>query len=141
MFITGRPSNLDPPVIIILPLNILHPRAQSFPLKFSVFAYPPISTVNEWQGLKITLSSSQMDLNLYPLNVLFHMHLSGLTRWSFLRWDILQYRHVFFAGVSLFSFFIFFSFLLCALAPLSFLWSRLHGLRSSSDDSCPGHLG
>ena len=40
MFITGRPSNLDPPVIIILPLNILRLHAPSFALQFLHFCVP-----------------------------------------------------------------------------------------------------
>ncbi len=39
-------------------------------------AYPPKSAANLWRGLNITSSSSQMDLNWYPLYLLFHMHLS-----------------------------------------------------------------
>ena len=62
------------------------------------------------------------------------MHLYGLTQWGFLRWIFLQWGHVFFVGASLLSFFVFFSFLLRALARLSFLRLRLCGSRSSSDD-------
>ena len=40
MFITGRPSNLGPPVIIILPLNILRPCALSFALQILRFCVP-----------------------------------------------------------------------------------------------------
>ena len=76
-----------------------------------------------------------MDLNLYHLYFLFHMHLSGLTQWSFLCCFFLQWGHVFFAGASLLSFFVFFSFLPRALACLSFLQSRPHGLCSSSNNS------
>ena len=37
VFITGCSSNLDPPVVIILPLNILRPRALSFALQIFCF--------------------------------------------------------------------------------------------------------
>jgi hypothetical protein len=40
VFITGRPSNLDPPVIIIFSLNILRPRAPSFTLRILRFCVP-----------------------------------------------------------------------------------------------------
>ena len=40
MFITGCPSNLDPPIIIILPLNILCPHAPSFTLRILCFCIP-----------------------------------------------------------------------------------------------------
>ena len=40
MFITGLPSNLGPTIIIILPLNILHPCAPSFALQILTFCVP-----------------------------------------------------------------------------------------------------
>jgi hypothetical protein len=60
-------------------------------------------------GLKSTSSSSQINLKRYPLHFLFHMHLSGSTRWDFLRWYFLQWGHVFFFGLTslTFSFFFF----------------------------------
>jgi hypothetical protein len=66
--------------LAILPI-LIHPSLSSFLSissipehrhllsKFSIFAYLFISTVNEWWGLKVTLSSLQMDLNLYPFFV------------------------------------------------------------------------
>ena len=64
----------------------------------SFTAYPPKSAENLMRGLKSTSSSSQIDLKRYPLYFLFHMHLSGSTRWGFLRWYFLQCGHVFFFG-------------------------------------------
>ncbi len=95
----------------------------------SFSAYPPKSAVNLLRGLKSTLSSSQIDLKRYPLYFLFHMHLSGSTRWDFLRWYFLQWGHVFFfASLSLsFSFFFF----LRDLGFVAFLFSRLRDLRHS----------
>jgi hypothetical protein len=74
--------------------------------ELSFSAYPPNSTVNLMHGLKSTSSSSQIDVKRYPLYFLFHMHLSGSTRWDFLRWYFLQWGHVFFFGsLSLLFFF------------------------------------
>ena len=66
----------------------------------SFTAYPPKSAENLMRGLKSTSSSSQIDLKWYPLYFLFHMHLSGSTRWGFLRWYFLQCGHVFFFDVN-----------------------------------------
>ena len=86
MFITVLPYKLDPSVIIILPLNIIYQCTSSFALQILIFAYLPSFAINLWRGLKATSSLSQMDLKWYPLYFLFHMHLSGLTRWGFLGW-------------------------------------------------------
>ncbi len=40
MFITVLPYNLDPSIIIILPLNILHPCTPSFALRILIFCVP-----------------------------------------------------------------------------------------------------
>ena len=77
--------------------------------KLSFSLYLPKSAVHLMCGLKSTSSSSQINLKRYPLYFLFHMHLSGSTRWDFLRWYFLQWGHVFFFGLMslTFSFFFF----------------------------------
>ena len=97
----------------------------------SFSAYPPKSTINLMLGLKST-SSSLHDLKRYPLYFLFHMHLSGSTRWDLLRWYLLQWRHVFCFG----SLYLSFSFFLFPqnLDFLVFLCSWSQDLRRSSDE-------
>jgi hypothetical protein len=105
MFITGRPSNLDPPVIIILPLNILCPRTPPFALqilRFCVLAHFCRKQVAGLEGhLELIVDGFEHVFSVF----LFLVHLSGSPRWGFLCWNILQWGHVFFAGASLLSFF------------------------------------
>jgi hypothetical protein len=100
--------------------------------KSSFSAYPPNSALNLMHGLNSTLSSSQTNLEQYPLYFLFHMHLNGLLRWDFLRWYFLQWGHMFFFGLLSLSFAFFF--FPRDLGFLVFLCSHSGYLRHSSDE-------
>jgi hypothetical protein len=96
-------------LVLPLPVTVIHlsflfspsssvPAHRHLLPESSFAAYPPKSAINVMRGLKDTLSSLQIDLKRYPLYFLFLMHLSGSTRWDFLRWYFLQWGHVFFFG-------------------------------------------
>jgi hypothetical protein len=130
-------------LVLPLPVTVIHLSSSFSPssgipvhrhlLPESSFSvYPPKSAVNLMHGMNSTLSSLQINLKRYPLYFLSHMHLSGSTRWDFLRWYFLQWGHVFFFG-SLFLFFTFF-YLTRDLGFLVFLCSRLQYLRRSTDE-------
>ncbi len=110
MFISARLSNLDPSDIIILPLNILCPRTPSFALRILCFCVLAHFRRNQVVWLEGPLKFVADGFEPVSFVFLFHVHLSGPTRWGFLRWIFLQWGHVFFAGASLFSFFVCFSF-------------------------------
>ena len=125
MFISGCPSNLDPPVNFILPLNILRPRAPSCAFLILCFCVPAHFRIKRVAGLE-----GHLELITYGFEpvTFVHMYLSGSTRWGVLRWIFFQWGHMFFAG------FVFFSFLPRALACLSFLHLRPWELHYSDHD-------
>ncbi len=88
-------------LVLPLPVTVIHlsfsfspssgiPAHRHLLPESSFAAYLPKSTVNVMRGLKATSSSLQIDLKRYSLYFLFHMHLSGLMQWDFLRWYFLQ---------------------------------------------------
>jgi len=131
-------------LVLLLPVPVIHLPSSCSPSSGlpahchllsepSFSTYPSKSAVILMLGLNSTSSSLQIDLNRYPLYFLFHVHLPGLTRCTFLRWYFLQWGHEFnFGSLSLSFTFFFFSRDLGFF--LAFLCSRSRDLHCSSDE-------
>ena len=136
VFITGLSCYHDPSIIIILPLNILHPCAPSFALRILRFCVPAHFCRKQvaWLESHLELVADGFELVTFVFFVphaFLRINRIGLPALDFFAIG----AHVFFKGASLLSFFFFFSVLPRDLDHLSFLRLRPCDLRSSSDNS------